>query len=250
MPAITALWITEERHAAALVDAENDGPREAQGDALKEKDALDPELLAVRVPVLQIPADRSAGIQVLRDLQPPPSKAVDLSGERVLDLVLELPLELLHDRSDDASRLVEHAALQLAAEREEELQEVHVRLEAPQGLRVGHELRESVSVERVLLDQLDRLAREELPHLAQPPGNRQLRRVERSLPAPALSAFAHAPPSVLARVQEVERPLHARRAVRARELQMLARVAPEDEPPARQGSGRGRRVHPGPSPQA
>ena len=87
--------------------------------------------------------------------------------------------------ADDPAGDRQHLALQVAAQREQRPQQLLVGLQPLEDLGIGDQLGHAVAIEGVLFDDLDRVVREELPHLVQPGDQGELRGVERAVPVVA-----------------------------------------------------------------
>ena len=228
---MTALWITESGHAAALVDAQHDVPGQAARVALEETQLFDDQLAALDVKVLEVAAHGARCIEVLRHGHWRMAKSIQFAGQRLAHFRFELATDLFDHLANDLARHLENFALQVATQREQRAQQLLVGLQALQRLRIGDELGEAIAIERVLLDDLDRVLRKQLAHFAEPGHEVQLGRVERA----RRDLLAQAAAFVFAAIEVVERVI----ATPVLSLQSAAAIGrlslgvfPEYQPPA------------------
>src|SRR5262249_30736105 len=131
------------------------------------------------------------------------------AGERLSHLVLQPFAEIVDHGAHDPPHFMQDSRIELTFERKQRLEQRLAGLDASEHLWVAHEFGQAVAVEGVALDDLDRLARNQLAPLAQPADDRWCRGIQRScsrlLRVTAVRATATS--RILAAVEILKRPL-------------------------------------------
>jgi hypothetical protein len=164
--------------------------------------------------VFEVGAQRAFDIEVLRDPQHGTAAAVDRAEERVLDGARQLAKQLLDHLAHQIARQLQHLGVHQLLGAHDRLQQRLAGLRAAEGVHVRDHLFQLVAFERVLLDPLDGLLREQLVNEVDPLRHRQLGLAlaagvgaAAALPARAAAPAAHvAARPVLALVEKRERP--------------------------------------------